>query len=84
MDSEFEIMVWKTHIEFAYTTVNFDNVGRDAGLTGLGGAFDRKAARLICSLATRFDRQYGELANSLRDAPWQEAWLSLVAPRSDQ
>jgi hypothetical protein len=74
----------KTHTEFANTTVNFDRVRRDAGLKGFDGAFDRKLARLVYTLATRLDGQYVELANSLRDAPWQDAWLSLVAPVPNQ
>ncbi|NBW50237.1 MAG: alginate lyase [Betaproteobacteria bacterium] len=74
----------KTHIEFAKTTVKWDHVRRDAGLKGFDGMFDRKKARLAYVLAARFDRQYGNLANSLRDAPWQDAWLSLIAPLSSQ
>lgn len=74
----------KTHIEFAKTTVNWDHVRRDAGLKGFDGVFDRKKARLAFVLASRFDRQYVELATNLRDAPWQDAWLSLIAPLSSQ
>jgi hypothetical protein len=70
----------KTHIEFANTTVKWDHVRRDAGLKGFDGVFDRKKARLVYVLGARFDRQYGDLATGLRDAPWQDAWISLIAP----
>jgi hypothetical protein len=52
-------------------------------MKGFDGVFDRKKARLVYVLAARFDKQYVELANSLRDAPWQDAWLSLIAPHSN-
>lgn len=73
----------RSHIEFAKTTVNWDHVRRNAGMKGFDGVFDRKKARLVYVLAARFDKQYVELANSLRDAPWQDAWLSLIAPHSN-
>ena len=70
----------KTHIEFANTTVQFDRVRRDAGLQGFDGMFDPKVARLAYALAARLDMRYAELAQSLKDAPWQDAWLELVVP----
>lgn len=70
----------KTHTEFGNTTVQFDRVRRDAGLQGFDGVFDRKVARLAYGLAARLDSQYAELAQSLTDAPWQDAWLELVVP----
>lgn len=72
----------KRHMEFVNSRVEFDRTRRAAGLPGFAGPYDPKKARTVMAMAARFDPALRPLAQRLRDAAWQDAWLDVLWPLS--
>ena len=70
----------RTHEEFVHSTVSFDRTRREAGLKGFGGLFEPPVARMLFAMAARIEPIYAPLAQRLRTAVWQDAWLDVLWP----
>ena len=70
----------KAHQEFVNSTVRFDAARRNAGVKGFDGAFEPTVARSLYAMAARVDPAYRPLAQSLRRAVFDDAWLDVLWP----
>lgn len=70
----------KIHQEFVNSTVSFDAARRNAGVKGFDGPFEPTVARSLYAMAARIDPTYRALAQSLRRAASDDAWLDVLWP----